>query len=100
MRGRVLAWLSPEAASPPAQPGCQQSPVAVGTPHVPIAVAAAPGELPWIPPAHLGPRGAAGVKPDPLPAGAWPAPGMLWPRSRNPALGVCLLLRPRGLVLL
>lgn len=33
-------------------------------------------------------------------AGAWPAPGMLWPHSQNPALGVCLLLRPRGLVLL
>lgn len=33
-------------------------------------------------------------------AGAWPAPGMRWPHSQNPALGVCLLLRPRGLVLL
>lgn len=33
-------------------------------------------------------------------AEAWPAPGMLWPHSQNPALGVCLLLRPRGLVLL
>lgn len=33
-------------------------------------------------------------------ARAWPAPGMLWPHSQNPALGVCLLLRPRGLVLL
>lgn len=50
-----------------------------------------------LPPPAQEPLGEAGAH---WLAGVWPAPGMLWPHSQNPALGVCLLLRPRGLVLL
>lgn len=64
-------WVRGEPGASGAQPGDRGHPAAVGRPRDPAAR----------PPA---PRG----------AGARPVPGMLWPRSRPAALGVCLFAVP------
>lgn len=84
-----------------AELGIWEQPACLGASVPFILVAAVPsarhgaGELPWSSsgwgagdyPFPAGPRSL-------LAAGVQPAPGMLWPRSQNPALGVCLLLCP------